>query len=106
MVPPKQKEDKMKPLKQELKDYQKWLAFLIHEKDKIIPAEQKLPKTSIFYSHYLANCQKEFFEKAAKERAEEDKKKFEDAHSQICEIERDLDVFFSKKNSVGYQSMI
>lgn len=56
---------------------------MINLKDKMIPAMEKLPKSSIFYCHYLAQAKNKRIEKAAKEKADEDRQKFDGASEYI-----------------------
>jgi len=59
------------------------IAFLLQVKDQKIPFYEKIPKSNVFYTHYIEQLKAQRMAQAAQDKAEEDRMKFEGASEKM-----------------------
>jgi hypothetical protein len=82
-IPANQKEAKCEPYEDVLKQIRMKIMFLIQLKDSKIPFYDKLPKQNVFYTHYMEGLKVNRMQEVAKDKAEEDRMKFDEASFKI-----------------------
>lgn len=87
VIPANQKKAKCEPFELEMTGLRHRIAYLLHVKDSKIPFYEKLPKTNVFYTHFIESMKHTRMMQAATDKMEEDRMKF-DAASEKIDIER------------------